>query len=235
MSNRTVITIDGLAATGKSSLARGLAKKLRFIHLNTGLLYRTLAYLFNEYSVDENQYCQFLSKLNLNMTIDQDIQIVEASSSLFERIYRLTIEDLQADEVSATASKIAVLSEVRKYLLPVQQNAFSGENLVAEGRDMGTVVFKDAEIKFFIEVPAEVRAHRRYLQLFPGTALGEENIEDKKQIEINILDRDKQDQERALAPCIPASDSILYENTAVSLTQAIEDLYNLLSQRVPRK
>jgi cytidylate kinase len=231
---RKVITIDGLAATGKSSLAKGLADKLKFIHINTGLLYRSLAVKTLELNLDPNDSKsiekQLLCHTKLSMQLDefsQPFALLNTNSNS----NKLYAEQLQTSEISEVASKIAIHNCVRDFLLPVQRQAYPGTNIIAEGRDAGTIVFPDADLKFFIEVPAFIRAKRRFFQTITDSRnLSEIDIENQiKAIESEILARDKRDQQRANAPCIPAKDAILYQNTQDSLTQGIDDLYNMAS------
>ena len=234
---RTVITIDGLAGSGKSSLAYQLSLKLGFQHLNTGILYRTVGFLVLEKQAE-------VLKNKVKATLEQSVVDALNSFSLFldkdsldSPVVRisdgrvLSFDQLQSEEISTISSRIAVFSEVRDYLLPIQRNAYPGHNLVAEGRDMGTVVFPEATRKFFIEVPADIRAERRYRQLIGSTLLKNEDPEEmKKTIKFDILERDRRDQERVLAPCAPAPDAFIFSNTAPSLTQAVDELYHLASR-----
>ena len=137
----------------------------------------------------------------------------------------LRYDDLQSEELSRGASQVAKLKSVRDYLLPVQQNSFPNISLVAEGRDMGTVVFPAAPIKFFVQVDADIRANRRYLQLLAaGLASPELPHAAIAKLKLDILSRDENDQRRDLAPCIPAADAIIFDNGVCSLVEAVDTL-----------
>ena len=233
---RTVITIDGLAGTGKTSLARQLAERLQFQHLNTGILYRSLALLTLGQDLSEitdASIAPLLSSVKMSVEKNKQGQSVVV---LPDRVEPLTYEALQSESISETASLIATLPSVRKFLMPVQRNAFSSSPLVAEGRDMGTVIFPEAELKIFVEVPVEIRAERRFQQLEAGDLLTTELYLErsregiKNQIKSDILARDHRDQHRSLAPCIPAKDAIIFDNSLNSLTKAVDELYHLASR-----
>jgi cytidylate kinase len=231
---RIVIAIDGLAGTGKSTLARLIAERLGFQHLNTGLIYRAVAFIMAE----------------RGLSIAQDQALVAAIQQTGIRIVRDDVgrpqvrlqdgrsfyyEDLLAEEVSKHASQVAAHESVRAALLELQREAYPGLPLVAEGRDMGTVVFPDAQVKFFIEVPASIRAARRLAQLREQGEFCDVADEDaKKHIESEILERDTRDQQRAIAPCIPAHDAVLFDNSKLSLTQAVTELYHRASARLTK-
>ena len=236
-SDRIVISIDGLAATGKSSLAKGLASRLNYTHLNTGLLYRAIAQVLLDNSLTKEDIISGkLLEKNLSLTLDKnnkgEIYVnVDVTIKGTKQLKTLTLEQVQSEQTSKLASEIAVFPEVRTFLLPVQHEAFKGIPIIAEGRDTGTVVFPKANHKIFVEVPSEIRAYRRLVQLDPNATELPKDIREVrvKQIEIDILERDKRDQTRANAPCIPAKDAKIYQNTRQSLTQAIDDLYHLVS------
>jgi cytidylate kinase len=236
-SDRIVISIDGLAATGKSSLAKGLASRLNYTHLNTGLLYRAIAQIIidNALTTDDITRGNLLDK-NLTLTLDKNDkdQICVKANCIINGINQsriLSLEQVQSEQTSKLASQIAVLPKVRSFLLPVQREAFPSMPIIAEGRDTGTVVFPNAKYKIFVEVPAQIRAFRRLVQLEPkATDLPKDIFDERiKQIEFDILERDKRDETRTYAPCVPAKDAKIYQNTRESLTQAIDDLYHLVS------
>jgi cytidylate kinase len=233
--HRIVIAIDGLAGTGKSTLAKLLAEKLQYQHLNTGLIYRSVAFLMTEHNLSVTEPDKILSVMSQNtISIESDTDARSLVRFSDGRIFYY--EDLLSEEVSKNASQVAALEPIRSSLLDLQRKAYPNTPIVAEGRDMGTVIFPDADIKFFIEVPSVIRSERRLRQLQEAGVLVGKNIEEeKKQIESDILDRDMRDSKRSVAPCIPATDAIIFDNSILSLTQAVAELYHQISLRLTKQ
>ena len=210
MSN--VIAIDGPAASGKSTIAGMIAKHLNIAYISTGSLYRAvaLACLRAGHSL-ENVPRAFLETLKLEYRPGAD--------GLYELMLNGEFPgaELRGIEVAAGASKVAAQPEVRSYLLDVQRS-FAGEKLIVmEGRDIGTVIFPDARYKFFITATPEERARRRLSQegeRFDAEALAE--------IAKAIAERDELDANRPVAPLKPAADSVLIDNTGLSLEESMQ-------------
>ncbi len=212
---RLIITIDGPAGTGKSTAARLLASRLELPFLDTGAMYRAVAWR-----------C-----LHNDIAFDDETQVVKQTQQIrFEFSgNRLLIDgnepsdELRSDEVSQAASVIATLPAVREVLV-AQQRKLAGEySLVSEGRDQGTVVFPQAECKFFLTASAEVRAERRWKDL------REENPTlCKEMILEEIQQRDERDQNRKTAPLKPAEDAIIIDNSK----KTREEVVNLLVEHV---
>lgn len=225
---RPVVTIDGLAGSGKSSIAFELARRLGFALLNSGLLYRSIGVSALQRCIpleDEGALILLTEKLHPKLELND---AGESTVCTTEGV--LEIPELSAPSVSDAASKISGFEGVRRALMSAQRDAFlSAPGLVAEGRDMGTVVFPDANLKFFVETPLELRISRRLSQLAKTT--GESEDELKKRIKIEILERDQRDIARAVAPTIAAPDAIKVANGEVSLTQVVENLYDFASRR----
>ena len=230
MVKRKVITIDGLAGSGKTSISRALAERTGFAHFNSGLLYRSVGFLAlsNGVGVEDEAALDILLRQN-------SIELLYVDGVPQLRINGVVINrggELQAPEISEAASRAAALPAVRAHLIKLQREAFPGVNIVAEGRDMGTVVFPEADLKFFIEASVDIRMNRRVDQLLQGASDGKSEREKlEKQIEIEILERDARDRGRAISPTIPAPDAILVDNSAVSLTQLVSHLYDTAHSR----
>lgn len=228
---RIVIAVDGLAGSGKTTLARHLSQETGFIHLNTGLLYRGVGWLAIKAQLsgepDQAFYNDLVRKHRLELVVDRD------------RVSRLKIDgvirgdELHDPQVSEYASKCAPHESVRSALMDAQRGAFIGYPMVAEGRDMGTVVFPDAQLKFFITADPGVRAARRMAQLEAqrGGLSEAERLALKSQLEQEITERDRRDQERPISPTKPAQDAIILDNSAKTLTEMVKAMYDAASNR----
>lgn len=214
---RRIITVDGVGASGKSALARLLAERLGYAHLNSGLLYRAAAYLVarSGVKVDDAGAVQVLLHTHA-VTLKYDR--TTGNSVFIDGV--ACDSELQSQEISRLASQVAKLSCVREHFVPIQRRAFDPMGVVAEGRDMGTVIFPDAEIKFFVDADIKVRAERRRAQLL---AKGE-NV-DVSKIESDLARRDYEDANRPLSPMKPAEGAILVDNSRGSLDEIVERMY----------
>jgi cytidylate kinase len=206
MNNRLIITIDGPSAAGKGSLARNLALFLDFSILDSGALYRAFAYFHD----------QGLNNKEIESSIEKLIFIPEKDDTkIFYEDTDIT-SSIRNEEIAKAASVLSALSDTRKSLIDIQRNFMPSNNLVADGRDMGTVVFPEAELKIFLVASAEVRAKRRYLEL---QNRGQEvNMRD---LIADIEARDMMDKSRTLSPLIPAEESIIIDSSTMSLDEVL--------------
>ena len=193
MKNNNIITIDGPSASGKGSLAKALAKELDFILLDSGLLYRAYSYCF-EKSQNHAAAKDLFSNLQIN-SMDHQMHVFESNKDI--------TSILRHENVAKSASILSGLKETRDNLISFQRDLASDHGLVADGRDMGTVVFPDAGTKIFLVADAEVRAKRRFLEL--QNAGQDVNMRDLIE---DIRLRDEADKAREISPLMPANDSI---------------------------
>ena len=212
-----VITIDGPSAAGKGSLARNLALYLDFAILDSGALYRAYAYFYNQ-SFSDIKIVQAINELVFIPTKDD--------TNIFYKDNEITAA-IRNEEIAKTASKLSALSETRELLLDIQRNFMMGKNIIADGRDMGSVVFPHAELKIFLDASAKVRAERRYLEL---QNRGQEvNMRD---LIADIEQRDLKDRTRTLSPLIPADDSIIIDSSLMSLDEVLSFTKKLVKKEL---
>ncbi|MEM6634436.1 MAG: d(CMP) kinase [Pseudomonadota bacterium] len=197
------VAIDGPAAAGKGTIARAVAKHFDFAHLDTGLLYRAVA----------------------ARVVDGEDPARAAKNLDAADIAR---SDLRSGAVGAMASQVAVIPEVREALLEFQRSfARRDGGAVLDGRDIGTVICPDAEVKLFVTADDHVRARRRLSEL---TAAGETVAEER--VLQDIRARDKRDAERAMAPLVPAEGAIILDTTELAISTAVDRAVDLVAERL---
>ncbi|KOC92761.1 MULTISPECIES: (d)CMP kinase [Winslowiella] len=208
-----VITIDGPSGAGKGTLCKAMAEALQWHLLDSGAIYRVLALAALHHQVDIES-----EEALVPIAAHLDVRFVSTNGEL-EVI--LEGEDVSAEirtqDVSNTASKVAAFPRVREALLRRQRAFREAPGLIADGRDMGTVVFVDAPVKIFLDASSEERAHRRMLQLQEkGFSVNFERLLSE------IKERDDRDRNRAIAPLVPAKDALVLDSTSMTIEQVIE-------------
>ena len=207
MKNNNIITIDGPSASGKGSLAKALAKELNFILLDSGLLYRAYSYCFDQAQNHPSAKKHF-SNLRID-SIDHEMHVFESNTDI--------TSILRHENIAKSASQLSSLKETRDNLISFQRDLASNNGLVADGRDMGTVVFPDAGTKIFLVAEAEVRAKRRFLELQNA----DQGVNMRDLIE-DIRLRDEADKAREISPLIPADDSIEVNSSDLTPQEVLE-------------
>lgn len=222
-----IVTIDGAAGTGKSTVAKGVAKRLGIVCFDTGAMYRCFAWKVLFLGIDPKDE-EAVSRI----AEDFSVEIVTAKNgdkSYFVDKREIT-EKIRTRELSQVASDIAKFGAVRRHLVEVQRSFAKQQSAVFEGRDMGSVVFPFAKIKIFLTADSKVRAQRRYaelLQKFPDLQ-GSLTVED---ILEEIEARDTQDKTRALSPLLPAKDAILVDTSHLTQEEVIEKIVELVREK----
>ena len=213
-----IITVDGPSGAGKGTLCYALAEKLGFALLDSGAIYRVTALAALKRHADLTNETE-LADLARHL----DIQFVPKNGEVNVLLGGMDVSHLiRTQEVADAASKVAVFPQVRAALLQLQQDFAKNDGLIADGRDMGTVVFPDAQVKLFLDASAEERAKRRYNQLHGNFA----------QILAEIKERDLRDRNRAVAPLKPADDAFLLDSTTLSIDEVICQALNYIQQRI---
>ena len=207
MSKLKILTIDGPSASGKGSLSRNIAKHLGFKILDSGLLYRTYAYFSKLGSSVEEISNRINNEISFSFN-ENDVSILHKDKDITSL--------LRSETTAKIASELSALPKTREDLLTIQRDFYNQEGLVADGRDMGTVVFPKAALKIFLTASPEVRAKRRHLEL------------QKRGQEVNMLDliadielRDMKDRTRTLSPLIPAEDSVVIDSSNMSIDEVL--------------
>lgn len=222
---KKIITIDGPAGAGKSTVSKMLAKRIGYIYLDTGALYRTLAYkvLKNNIAVDDVAALQRMCAevaITLN-NVDGQMKVYLDGEDVADKI--------RTEEIGLIASKISSLSFVRQRLLQLQREAGACGGIIAEGRDMGSIVFPDADYKFYLDANIKERINRRHKEL-----LGKGNSSDVQLIQKDMQTRDRQDSMREIAPLKPVASSIIIDSTNLSLTEVVDKIINHMSYNQQR-
>ena len=228
------IAIDGRVASGKSVIAANLARHYDIAHLDTGKIYRFLAYLYkNTYSLDDNAFSNSSNEKapDQQALIERLIHISHNKLSLSQM--HKHIEHLDDEHIGALASKFAVFLPVRKALFDMQRNfAFENKYVIMDGRDIGTVILPEAHRKIFLTATPQERANRRYKQL---NAILSGQTKHPQQQTIEELQhmielRDKSDQEREHSPTIAAPDAIIIDSTNLDLQQTISKIISYIEE-----
>lgn len=221
-----IIAIDGPAASGKSVSAKLLAKELNFLYLDTGAMYRCVAFSIMEEQIDisnKNSLRKFLNYFEIDLKYD------DGSLTFFANGRNVT-NKIRNSNVSQKVSEISAIPVIREYMVDIQRNFTKDNSCVMEGRDIGTVVFPDAEIKFFVVASDEARAKRRQIDL---ESLGERRS--LNDVMDEIKKRDKHDSERGHSPLRKAFNAIEVDTTNMSINEQVSFMINKVKLTTNRK
>jgi cytidylate kinase len=217
LNKKIIITIDGPAGAGKTTVSRFLAERLGYKYIDTGALYRAIALAVMESRVDyfnDSELSVLFSGIGLKFILNEKgPRLVLNGQDITERI--------RTPEITMLASSVSARPVVRKYLLNIQRELGMEKGAVFEGRDMGTVVFPEAEVKFYLNASEKERAKRRFKELSSKSFASSVTLE---QVEADMKRRDKDDSTRELAPLKPANDAVIINSSGVS----VEDVVNIM-------
>ena len=217
------VAIDGPAGAGKSTVARGAAKELGYIYVDTGALYRTVALAAQRKNTlgDEEKIAGMLSSITVELKFDDNGE---------QKVY-LNSEDvsslIRTPEISMAASSVSQIPAVREFLLELQRSIARNNNVIMDGRDIGTVVLPNADVKIFLFASPECRAERRYKELI-------EKGEDVRYEDVlkDVNDRDYQDSHRKIAPLKPTDESVMADTTGKALPESIEMVVSVIKEKI---
>ncbi len=217
------VAIDGPSGAGKSSVSKAVAKAAGFVHVDTGALYRALAFTSIKNSVDisnADAVNEMLTNTKLSLKLDADGQKVLINGED-------VTGQLRTEQVSMAASNISKIPAVRAFLLDTQRKTAEEMNVIMDGRDIATVVLPNADVKVFLTASPEKRAERRYKELLAKN----EEVEYNKILE-DVIKRDRQDMEREIAPLRPSEDSVIVDTSEMSFDESVEAITRLIKERM---
>ena len=215
------IAIDGPAGAGKSTIAKKVAKELSFIYVDTGAMYRAMAlYLLEKGISGDEKISEACHDADISIRYENGEQQVILNGKNVTAF-------LRKEEVGNMASVSSANPEVRAHLLKLQRNLAAENNVVMDGRDIGTTILPNAEVKIFLTASAKTRANRRYLEL---TEKGEAC--DMDEILKDIIDRDERDMNRAVSPLKQAEDAVLVDSSEMGIEEVVESILSVYRKRV---
>lgn len=218
------VAIDGPSGAGKSSLAKAAAAKLGIVYVDTGALYRTIGYYVTQKGIDPKdaaRVVEVLPEIRIELKFEDGTQYVYLNGeNLGDKIRR--------PEISMAASAVSKIPEVRAFLLETQKSIARTHSVIMDGRDIGTVILPNADVKIFLFASDEARALRRTRELeAKGMPAKYEDVLRE------MRERDEQDRSRDVAPCVPAPDAVMFDNSELTVEQSIERLIEIVREHVP--
>lgn len=219
---KITIAIDGYSSTGKSTLSRRLAQKLEYLYIDTGAMYRAVTLFGIENNIVGNHNQNIPVLIKLLPYIQLEFKLNSSTGHVEMCLNNRNVEkEIRSLEVSNYVSKVAAVTQVRQKLVAMQRQLGKNKGVVMDGRDIGTVVFPDAELKFFLTASPRIRAQRRYKELLDkGDKIAYEEVLK------NIRNRDYIDSHRKNAPLIKAPDAIVIDNSDMSVESQFERMYH---------
>lgn len=216
------IAIDGPGGAGKSSLAKAVAKELGIIYVDTGALYRTIGLYMLRHGIDPKDECAVVPLLG---SFSLELAFVDGKQVIL--LDGVDVGDtIRTPEVSMAASAVSAIPAVRDYLLNTQRDIAKKNSVIMDGRDIGTVILPDAEVKVFLTASPEARAKRRYEEL-----LARGQVVEYEQVYSEMVERDKNDSTRAVAPCVPAKDAVHLDNSKLDAAGTLKKVLAIIKKK----
>ncbi len=217
------IALDGPSGAGKSTLAKIIARRLNIVYVDTGAMYRTVGLYVRRHEVsptDAEAVTALLPDIRLDIRFENGAQRILLCGETVG-------EEIRTPEISMYASHVSAIPAVRSFLLDTQRSIARTQSVIMDGRDIGTVIFPDAEVKIFLIASAEARAKRRTAELL------EKGIDAKYETVLaEMLERDKNDRERAVAPAVAAADAVILDNSELDLEGTAEAALAIIRERI---
>ncbi len=220
------IALDGPSGSGKSSAAKAVAAKLGIVYVDTGALYRSIGYYVKQKGVDpkdNDSVSALLPEIKLEVKYEGGTQSVYlCGENLGDKI--------RQPEISMYASAVSAIPSVRAFLLETQKSIARENSVVMDGRDIGTVILPDADVKIFMTASSEARAMRRYKELSEkGVSVKYEDVLSE------MIERDENDKNRDIAPCVPAPNAVIFDNSDLSFDESVEGIIDIVKSKVGGK
>ena len=220
------IAIDGPSGSGKSSISKRLAEKLKFVSLDTGALYRAIAYFLKINNIDYKNENLVKEKLE---NIKIDLQYLNSAQKVYVNGEDVT-DKIRFEDISLISSFVAAMPCVRDYLLDLQRDMAKKYNIIMDGRDIGTVVLPNATVKIFLTASPEVRAERRYRELNEkGEKLEYQDVLD------SVIKRDFNDANRKISPLKCPKDAVLFDSSKFTFDQTVDELLKIIKEKIHAK
>ena len=217
------IAIDGPSGAGKSSVAKALSKKMGIVYVDTGALYRTVGYYIRSVGADPKsaeEVTPHLKDINIEVKYENGTQCVYLNGENLG-------DKIREPEISMYASAVSAIPAVRAFLLETQKSVARANNVVMDGRDIGTVILPDAEVKIFLTASVECRAMRRVLEL------KEKGMEAKyEDVLAEMIERDNNDRNRDVAPAVAAEDAVVLDNSELTMEETLEKIIEIAKTRI---
>ena len=217
------IAIDGPSGAGKSSVAKALSKKMGIVYVDTGALYRTVGYYIRSVDADPksaDEVTPHLKDINIEVKYENGTQCVYLNGENLG-------DKIREPEISMYASAVSAIPAVRAFLLETQKSVARANNVVMDGRDIGTVILPDAEVKIFLTASVECRAMRRVLEL------KEKGMEAKyEDVLAEMIERDNNDRNRDVAPAVAAEDAVVLDNSELTMEETLEKIIEIARTRI---